>query len=66
MGVSVARDMAGVLSQRQGNNKGYLVTSSDFTSQCKKFVSMSRGSIELINGLELARYVLMYGLEDMV
>ena len=66
VGVGVARDMAGVLSQRRENYKGYLVASSDFTSQCKKFVSESGGNIELINGLELTRYVLMYGLDDML
>ena len=66
VGVRVARDLAGVLSQRSGSNKGYLVTSSDFTAQCKKFVAGSGGTIELINGLELSRYILLYGLEAML
>ena len=38
VGVRAARDLAGVLSQGEADYKGYLVTTSDFTNQCKKFV----------------------------
>ena len=66
VGVQVARDLAGVLSQQRGDSQGYIVASSDFTSQCKQFVANSGGKIRLINGLELARYVLQYGLEELL
>ena len=66
VGVTVARDLAGVLSQQRSDYQGYIVTSSNFTAQCKKFVAKTGGRIKLINGLELARYVLQYGLEDML
>lgn len=66
VGVRVARNLAGVLSQQRGDYKGYIVTSSDFTSQCRQFVAKSGGKITLINGLELARYILQYGLDNLL
>ncbi len=66
VGVKIARELAGVLSQVGKNYEGYIVTSSDFTPQCKRFVANSGGRIKLINGLELARYILQYGLEDIL
>jgi restriction endonuclease Mrr len=66
VGAPVARDLAGVLSQQSGSYTGYLVTSSDFTSQCRTFVAKSGGNIKLINGLALSRYILQYRLERML
>lgn len=60
VGVSIVRDLAGVLSHLSTVKKGIIITTTDFTSQSKQFAAESSGKIELINGLELAALVMRY------
>jgi len=41
---------------------GYLVTTSDFTSACKKAADQSSGRLALVSGAELWRHLHIQGL----
>jgi superfamily II DNA or RNA helicase len=58
---STARDFRGAITTDNTIKKGFLVTTSDFSNECKSFCEQS-GIIVPISGLELARYVKDFGI----
>lgn len=60
VGVQVARDLLGAISDNPTIAKGYLVTTSEFTSDCITFCL--HNNISMIDGLLMAGYVKKFGL----
>jgi SNF2 family DNA or RNA helicase len=61
IGVEVARELRGAMTADENIQKGFLVTTSDFTSECIRFCERS-GVITPISGLQVANYVKQFGL----
>ena len=59
IGVSVARDFLGAM-QDQSIQQGILVGASEFSDECLQFCQ--KHNIKAISGLELAKYVIQFGL----
>ena len=59
VGVETAREFYGSL-QDNGIDKGYLVTTSNFSLECRAYCQ--RHNIILVNGLEIARDIKRFGL----
>lgn len=55
------RDFAGAL-QAKKSKKGIFITTSDFSNDAKEFVKSIPSNIRLINGEQLARYMVDYGI----
>ncbi|MCW5873702.1 MAG: restriction endonuclease [Anaerolineales bacterium] len=62
VGVTEARSLFGVVESKGPNHSGILVTSSDFTPQCRRFAAGCKGRLHLLSGLELAREIQRYGI----
>ena len=60
VGVQVAREFQGAIQDDKAISKGYLVTTSEFTSECISYCI--RQQIEMIPGLKMAEYVRQFGL----
>jgi len=61
VGPEVARELRGVMASDGNIEKGFLVTTGDFSSECVRFCEKS-GVIVPISGIEVARYVKSFGL----
>jgi superfamily II DNA or RNA helicase len=61
IGVPIAREFLGAIQDDTSIVKGYLVTTSDFSTECITYCL--RHNIELISGLKMADYVKRFGLE---
>ena len=61
VGVHIAREFQGAIHDDKSIVKGYLVVTSDFTSECRTYCD--RNNIEMINGIQIAEYILKFGLE---
>lgn len=61
VGVHVARDFFGAISNDKSIKQGFLVTTGEFTAECLQFC-LSSGMIRAISGIELAKYVQQFGL----
>jgi len=61
VGVQIAREFLGAIRDDASIVKGYLVTTSEFTSECIGFCL--RHQIEMIPGIKMADYVQRFGLE---
>jgi restriction system protein len=61
VGVPIAREFYGAIHDDKSIVKGYLVTTSEFTSECISYCM--RNKIELIPGIKIAEYVKQFGLE---
>jgi SNF2 family DNA or RNA helicase len=56
VGSPEVRELLGFLARDRSFTKGVLVTTSDFTPDCRKFVE-GQGNLELINGSRLVRLI---------
>lgn len=61
IGVQIAREFLGAIQDDESIVKGYLITTSDFSSECIAFCTHHR--IEMIPGIKIAEYVKRFGLE---
>jgi SNF2 family DNA or RNA helicase len=61
VGVEVARELRGVMASDSSIQKGFLVTTGEFTRECVGFCERS-GVIVPISGLQVANYVKQFGL----
>ncbi|WP_419937757.1 restriction endonuclease [Candidatus Palauibacter sp.] len=61
VGASDLRNFAGAIAAA-GTTKGVFVTTSDFTRAAREFVSLSPTRIVLINGPDLARFMVEHGI----
>lgn len=61
IGVKIAREFLGAIQDDKSIVKGYLVTTSEFSSECISFCL--RHGIEMIPGAKIAEYVKQFGLE---
>lgn len=61
IGVKIAREFLGAIQDDKSIVKGYLVTTSEFSSECISFCL--RHGIEMIPGTKIAEYVKQFGLE---
>jgi superfamily II DNA or RNA helicase len=61
IGVKIAREFLGAIQDDETIVKGYLITTSDFTTDCRVFCN--RNGIEMIPGLQVANYVRMFSLK---
>jgi hypothetical protein len=62
IGVAEAKGLLQALEPRSDWLGGYLVTTSDFTSACKKAADQSSGRLALVSGAELWRHLHIQGL----
>ena len=62
VGADVARELLGAVTADPRTTKGFLVVSGRLSPACKQFVS-EHGNLAAIEGLELARRLLDYGIE---
>ena len=60
IGVSIAREFVGAIQDDKSIIKGYLVTTSEFSSECMTYCL--RHNIEMIPGIKIAEYVKRFGL----
>ena len=60
VGVDFARDFFGALLDKQVP-KGYLMTTSDFSPECKVFCE--KHGIQMLSGLEIARDIKRFGIK---
>lgn len=60
VGEPEARALLGVLAKDRTFTKGIIVTTSDFTAECRRFVE-GQGNLELINGERLVRLLKQSG-----
>ena len=61
IGVKIAREFFGAIQDDSTIVKGYLITTSDFTTDCRRFCN--RNGITMMPGLEIANYVRMFSLQ---
>lgn len=61
VGVEVARELRGVIASDESIQKGFLVTTGEFSRECIGFCERS-GVIIPISGLQVANYVKQFGL----
>lgn len=62
VGVKTARELIGSLEDISDCEKAFLVTTADFTSECKRYATARGEKLELMNGGELAKNVLQLNL----
>lgn len=62
VGVSIARELMGIVASDPSIEKGFLVTTGEFSSDCIAFCERS-GKIATISGLQMANYIKQFGLE---
>jgi superfamily II DNA or RNA helicase len=60
LSVKIAREFFGAIQDDPTIVKGYLITTSDFTNECRAFCN--RNGIEMIPGIQVANYVRMFSL----
>lgn len=60
IGIKIAREFYGAIQDDPTIVKGYLITTSEFTNECRAFCN--RNGIEMIPGLQVANYVRMFSL----
>lgn len=56
VGSPLARDLLGVLGRDRSFTKGVLITTSDFSAECREFAN-GQGNLELINGSRLVALI---------
>ena len=59
VGVKVARELLGVLAATPSINKGFLITSGEFTEECLRFAVVSP-RLTLIDGITFANYLIQW------
>ncbi|MBU1748723.1 MAG: restriction endonuclease [Chloroflexi bacterium] len=62
VGVEVARELRGVMASDESIQKGFLVTTGEFSRACIGFCERSNGLVVPISGLQVANYVKQFGL----
>jgi superfamily II DNA or RNA helicase len=62
VGPHIARELRGVIANDPSIEKGFLVTTGEFTLECTRFCEKSAGTIIPISGLQVANYVRLFGL----
>jgi hypothetical protein len=61
VGVEIARELMGVIAADKGIQKGFLITTGDFSLECLRFCEKV-GVIVPIYGLQVANYIKQFGL----
>jgi superfamily II DNA or RNA helicase len=62
VGVKTARELIGSLEDISNCEKAYLITTSNFTNECKRYAAKMGKKLELMDGEELAKNLLHLGL----
>ncbi len=61
VGIPIAREFLGAIENDKSIVKGYLITTSEFSSECITYCI--HHAIEMIPGIKMAEYVKRFGLE---